>query len=303
MISEKLKARFCKDCGIPIKLFREPYFMDRLVLLNDMYGSVGKWYDFISELEGYEDEKDFLDYCDKVVNIVIEHIKSTDGFQDFNCLDMNKFSRKVEYPKSDIYKDCNCDKMYISIDMKKANFSALRYYDSSIFNNKSTWEDFIGVFTKSKYIAGSKYIRQVIFGNCNSKRQGVYERYLMLMLLDKIKETSIISDSDIVSVTNDEIVIDVTSCEDSEVILSSLNKVIEAQDVPFHVSLFKLQKLYNVGYLRKFNDGTYDIKGVDMNYVPMVVRLLNGQAITDDDMVFMNNKVLCKYLECPISTI
>ena len=35
-ISTKLKERFCTDCNIPIKIFKEPYFMDRLELLNDL---------------------------------------------------------------------------------------------------------------------------------------------------------------------------------------------------------------------------------------------------------------------------
>ena len=29
-ISEKLRERFCKDCNIPLKLFKEPYFTGRL---------------------------------------------------------------------------------------------------------------------------------------------------------------------------------------------------------------------------------------------------------------------------------
>lgn len=32
-ISNRAKERFCKDCNIPIRLFQEPYFLDRIKLL------------------------------------------------------------------------------------------------------------------------------------------------------------------------------------------------------------------------------------------------------------------------------
>lgn len=34
-ISNRAKERFCKDCNIPIRLFQEPYFLDRIKLFDD----------------------------------------------------------------------------------------------------------------------------------------------------------------------------------------------------------------------------------------------------------------------------
>ena len=46
---------------------------------------------------------------------------------------------------------------YLSnIDMRKANFSALKDYDRSIFRNADTWEEFIGRYTENKHIINSK---------------------------------------------------------------------------------------------------------------------------------------------------
>ena len=47
-----------------------------------------------------------------------------------------------------------------------------------------TWEEFISKFTENKHIINSKYIRQVILGNCNPKRHITYEKYLMNEVLD-----------------------------------------------------------------------------------------------------------------------
>ena len=50
---------------------------------------------------------------------------------------MNQYSIKhVGLPSKDIFKPSNDNKLFISIDMKKANFSALRYYDKSLFRGE-----------------------------------------------------------------------------------------------------------------------------------------------------------------------
>ena len=36
-VSEKLKERFCKDCNIPLRLYKEPYFTERLQLYDSYY--------------------------------------------------------------------------------------------------------------------------------------------------------------------------------------------------------------------------------------------------------------------------
>lgn len=42
-VSTKLKERFCKDCNIPLRLYQEPYFMDRLKLYDKFYGTMDKY--------------------------------------------------------------------------------------------------------------------------------------------------------------------------------------------------------------------------------------------------------------------
>ena len=50
-ITPKLKERFCKDCNIPLKIYEEPYFTDRLKLYDLFYQSIHKWNVFKSELK------------------------------------------------------------------------------------------------------------------------------------------------------------------------------------------------------------------------------------------------------------
>ena len=52
-VSVRAKERFCKDCNIPIRLFQEPYFTDRLKLFDKFYGTLEKWNIFLDELQKY----------------------------------------------------------------------------------------------------------------------------------------------------------------------------------------------------------------------------------------------------------
>lgn len=58
-VSVKAKERFCKDCNIPLRLFQEPYFADRLELYDRFYGTLSKWELFEKELEKYHCEQDY----------------------------------------------------------------------------------------------------------------------------------------------------------------------------------------------------------------------------------------------------
>lgn len=41
-LTRKLKERFCMDCKLPIKIFDEPYFMDRVQLMDPWYDTIRK---------------------------------------------------------------------------------------------------------------------------------------------------------------------------------------------------------------------------------------------------------------------
>ena len=256
VISNKLKERFCKDCNIPLRLFHEPYFTDRLKLYDKYYNTLSKWDLFVEELQKYNCEQDYFEEYNRVKDAAINDIKKSDGFQRFNEEDMNKYSAKyTNLPSKDIFKPSNDGKLFISIDMKKANFSVLKHYDSDIFGKAETWEEFIGKYTSNKHIINSKYIRQVILGNCNPKRQATYEKYIMGQVLEILIDVEKIGYflNEIVFFSNDEIVIDMeeyVNCLSNRKITES--KIKEYFDVPFKVELFYLRKINGTnGYYKE----------------------------------------------------
>lgn len=308
VISNKLKERFCKDCNIPLRLFHEPYFTDRLKLYDKYYNTLSKWDLFVEELQKYNCEQDYFEEYNRVKDAAINDIKKSDGFQRFNEEDMNKYSAKyTNLPSKDIFKPSNDGKLFISIDMKKANFSVLKHYDSDIFGKAETWEEFIGKYTSNKHIINSKYIRQVILGNCNPKRQATYEKYIMGQVLEILIDVEKIGYflNEIVFFSNDEIVIDMeeyVNCLSNRKITES--KMKEYFDVPFKVELFYLRKINGTnGYykeiIKTLDEREYEFKCLDSYMLPFVLRKFQNQEITESDKVFYHEGMLSKFIEVP----
>lgn len=305
-VSEKLKERFCKDCNIPLRLYKEPYFMDRLQLYDSYYNALDKWNIFVRELDKYKCEQDYLEEYNRVKNAAINDIKISDGYKRFNEEDMNKYTVKYkDLPGKDIFKTSNNGKLFISIDMRKANFSALKFYNRSIFDNADTWEKFIERYTEDKHIVNSKYIRQVILGNCNPKRQVTYEKYLMGLVLEVLIDELGYSASDIAFFSNDEIVIDMGKYEDC----IRKRELIEWQikgyfNIPFRIELFYLRKITGTnGYykeiVKNIIEREYEFKCLNNYVLPFVLRKFNGEEVTENDKVFYHEGLLSKFIEIP----
>ena len=199
-----LKKKFCKDCGIPISVYDNPYFYQRLQILDPIYNGIKKFMMFCSELEQFENEQEYFAYYNQVKDSVIDSIKSKDAYLKFI---QGTYEVHTVYDKRNLYVEDNNEKAFISIDMKKANFSALNHYSDDIFDHCNCWEEFISRFTNNNHIISSKYIRQVIMGACNPGKQIQYERFLMSKLLNHIVES--LPMAKVFSLGDDEIILSV----------------------------------------------------------------------------------------------
>lgn len=310
LIRKKLKERFCKDHNIPIKIFEEPYFSERLQLFAKLKPAIISDYkEFNEEVKKYTNPQDYFEEYKKIQNEAINFIKNTLEFQDFNETDINFFAKQIpqNLPAKNLYHTSNSGKTFISIDMKQANFNALKQYcktkfdNNKIFGNTETWEKFIEKFTDSKHIAKSKYIRQIILGNCNPKRQQTYEKYLMSRLYKTIREqfSKKFYKDRLVFFSNDEIVFDVTDVEPKELISHRLENIVGNLEVPFKVQLFELQKIQGTdGFIKKSED-VIEPKCIDATLYPVILRKIFREAIQENDKVFLFNDLKAKLIDLP----
>lgn len=301
-ITDKLKQRFCKDQKLPIQIYTSPYFEERLKLMNKL----DTYIDFIMFINNtFETTEDYFEYYNNLKDTMINYIKDSEAYKLLQTEDMNKYSRKHALRQSDVYKESNIGKTFFSIDMQKANFSALVKFGKNTntkFFDSFNYDDFIKSFTHHNYFKSSKYIRQVIFGNCNPKRQVTYESYLMDNLLEELISNNIISIDDIYSLCSDEIIIEVKNENTSVDIIRLIEFCNSFTEFPIKTEYFKLGKIVNTNaYIKEsiFN-GSYSLKCVNALEAPFIYRFLNDNgAYKDSDLVFIHEGKLAKFLECP----
>lgn len=305
-ISPKLKQRFCKDMGIPISIYKEPYFESRIKLYDSQYNTVSKYKSFIELVKDFETEQDYFEYYNKLKDNIINYLGEQEGIKRLKEDDMNKYKIKNEgFPKKDIYKETNDGKTFLSIDMIKANFSSLKHYDENIFGGDISYEDFIGRFTSYDYFKNSKYLRQVVFGNHSPKRQVSYEKYLMDKVVTELLK--VVPKENIVFFSNDEIVIELNEEElkDNEYIekiREIIMDFIKKENIQLREEIFRLKKISGTdGYVKKFIDNNKkdEFKCLDSLTLPFVLRAYLGEDIKEEDKVFYYEGKLARLIEVP----
>lgn len=301
MNSISLKKRFCKDCNLPIVVYDNPYFYERLQTIDVLFNCIYKFDVFCLELQRFASEQDYFEYYNKIKDSVIEFIKAKD---EYNSFINDDYSVESIVPKRNIYIEDNDNKAFVSIDMKKANFSAIKHYSPEIFDGADTWEQFVSKFTDSQHIIHSKYIRQVILGACNPKKQIRYEHYLMNILCEHI--TNVIPNISIYSLGEDEIIISVpreygAGCGFS---LSELKKAVDSCPLNIgqlvKVEMFELYKIESTdGYAKIYNNNFNDIefKCLNAEIFHQIIKHYLGKPITENDLVFYHDGKLAKFLE------
>ena len=105
VITEKLKERFCKDFNLPIKVYSEPYFSQRLSLFDKHYDCVKKYTRFVELVDRLGGEQYYFEYYNKVKDLAITYLNENEAMRYFSQEeDMSKYAlRHTGLPKRDIY--------------------------------------------------------------------------------------------------------------------------------------------------------------------------------------------------------
>ena len=314
-ITPVLRERFCKDLQLPIKIFTDPYFMERLELYDKHFDCLNKYNNFIEMLEGFEDEQSYFEAYNALKESVIQYLLAKPEFVFFSQEeDMSKFTiPNRSLPKNSIYKQTLINKHFVSFDLCKGNFTALRHYNSKIFDDCETYEEFMGKFTTNQHFIESKYIRQVIFGTTNPKRQVKYEEFLMNQVLDKI--LTVFDIKNVVYFSTDEIVVELNEpiAENSEIAKFISKTVNECNETGIRVraEVFELTHIAHLDayvkrvYFKVFNSDGKKIKNSDIMVIknatnltmPYVIRYLYNLPPSENDNVFIYEGRLAKFID------
>jgi hypothetical protein len=228
--------------------------------------------------------------------------------------------------KKDVYNMSNINKCFLSVDMKSGNFTALRDTCPSIFIDPLedgrilNWYEFVKQFTKSEFLAKSKYFRELIFGMTGfiGKANILQEIYMDKIhnIIDEWSKSNL--DIELKMKAGDELVYEI---KDTELFLSKLDSLKERigkDDLnKLHFRLFKVNSVDEKPYFVKtfiYNTDWFDelgilkesskltlkdkieFKKVPKYFMPQVIKWYNKEQIQDEDLIFMHEGIMAKYL-------
>ena len=314
--NRELVNRFISDYKLPITMNKEKYFFYFIELYEDKFKSLTKWkalWDMIDSRYDGDANKFLKDYYQIRDNIIVS-MGENFAFQDFNTMKLDKFN-VTDRPKvttNNVYNGENLGKVFLSIDLRKANFQALKYVNKDIVLCADTYEGFIGKYTDLQYVKESKYTRQVIFGKRNPARQITIEKYLINEAW-KVYKKNFPHDSCICSLSNDEIVINTCMSKESKLILAGrcadIKRFIKEElglEVSVEYYFLEGYQLYckesgnprNTFYT-KTNLVTDEIElvCVPAPYYALTYKLFNNIPTEEEDYHFIYEGIDCRFME------
>jgi len=157
------------------------YFEYYLLVLDLYLPASQRWKEFLEEFEIYY-KNDISSLKNEITKVMLD----VSSFFE-KSVEISKF-KNISCSKSgnlnSLYNSLRHDKRFMSIDIRKSNYTILSMNTSNIFNGNN-WETFLGSFTKSKFLLGSKYFRECIFGKCGLTEKTVNLSYQHLKNIQK----------------------------------------------------------------------------------------------------------------------
>lgn len=313
--SKELCKRFVDDTRLPIPAVNTA---DRLQYYLDLYQ---KDYNAMTLYENMCDEIDidyggdqyaFMQAFYDARKKMIDDIQENPKYKEFINYDMSVYGICDELkniPKGDIYNATNVGKWFISVDLKKANFQAMKYFSKELVLNEDSYDGYVSRYTTSEYMVTSKHTRQIVFGQTNPGRQITIEKHLMSKLYENLSyDRECIK---VVRFNNDEIVfeiLNVNNCGNafdqcnylssiSEIFSKSVEDACSKTSIEASTTMFQLKamclhslktdKFRRLNYLLfTTNDLDMKFKSVPLVYNSIIYKLFNGMALTKDDYYF-----------------
>jgi len=316
-----LAVRFVSDFSLPISVIDAESFGYFLDLFEGTHSARSLWLRLWEEVDSKFGglASAFLEDYYRVRELVIQTVSRSDAYERFNSMDMSVFSfPKVGVSSNSVYNGENIGCAFVSIDMSKANFQALRYVDKEIVLGAGSWDEFIRKFTDSDYIAESKYFRQVVFGQMNPKRHITVEKYIMWKVYGLVKDEILKDGEEIVSFCNDELVCRLP-CAPSPVGMLRWDGVAgmvkERFGIDVKVDIFTLDAyrlkvkgsgkpmdlFYGLYHSKRDEFGGVDCwrtyKSIPSTFAAITYKLLAGKEVEELDTHFYYEHVNCKFTD------
>lgn len=313
--------RFIKDFLLPFPVADPEYIFYYVNLFDEVYHSKEKYDMYLTLFNKLGGDENFFLYSKEIQEAALNKIKNSPAYDSFIHDTCDLFSGykwlATNVPKGQVYKGINDGKKFLSIDLVKANYQALKYYTRNILDlpaneddlilGTNSFDEFIRKFTEEEYFMKAKKFRQVIFGNMNPKRQQTIQKYIINEILAYLFTNNLIPKENLKDYTSDEIVFEITNI-DIQDILDDLKWLQSEMKIDLHLDIYTLKWLKKKGdnenskegfFVREFDDGRIDFKGIENSLMPQVYKHYKGMFdLREEDLLFYaSNGMLARYVK------
>ena len=309
-MNKKLRLRFIDDLSYPVSVVEDPYFDYQLSLCP---GGVEDWERLKEGIEKeYEGNPElFLQAYYEVREKMIQDLQGSERFKDAVVPEVD---RKEVARSKDIYNEeyAGRKKVYVSIDLKKANVQAFAHTDPELFgwNGEDVeevwqadvlWKNFVVKHTgKEKkvlrwYCEKSKYLRQVVFGNVKPKKQIGIEKW---MVWEQAKEfMKVYPEASLVMASADEVIFEMEE-EPGKLVtrvpwVDTKIQPFKLTSIPFETGSGNTIRIYK---REMIGTGKVDYKCIPRNYYPQIWCLLNGEECKEEGLAFYYEKEIACFI-------
>lgn len=305
-LSKEILSRFAKDYGLPIQPVESEHFLKSLKFLSESapeFEKIGTQLQWLQDaVSNLGSESAFLDYSKNLIDRVIAKVRETNEYK-FLC-ESALTTKHVSLQKIEVYSMANVGHTFISIDLKSANFNSLRWFSAKMFDGYETFSDYLKEFTDLKYFQESKYLRQVVFGHLEPKKQVVIQKNLMISISELISKEFDIAIGDIKSVGTDELVILVDPNDAGEFVRSIESKIAYSNKSLAEIIKVEAFTLASINgrkmFVKEYLDGSKEFKAIPHNVFLQAFKRYYGLEINQADLMFEHDGHLAYYSEAII---
>lgn len=123
----ELRRVFLKEFNIPFNIVEDPFFDYYINYYEEDFGSLTKWNRLKAELSNYDSIEDYFNEYYSIRDKAILFLKDNKRIAVFDeVFNVKKF---FDYSSINLYNQENVGRYFIQIDLKKANFQAIKFID------------------------------------------------------------------------------------------------------------------------------------------------------------------------------
>lgn len=290
--SNFLRKKFVEDNSLPIRVYQSPYFEYFLELYKEQFNLEEKLKDFNKALNQFNGDQELLQKEWYRIKDAIENdIKSSEAYNKIKN-GIPNYSKINNLPNSNPFKETYVGYSVVSVDIKTANYSSLKYFDSKLVLDTKNYYELISKYTDLDYFKNSKIFRQLVFEPLQAKSQAMIQREMTDKITSHIlKEEETIKFAHHVS--SDELVLFFEKTSDLMSLEHSIKDIIQKHELSdyFKVEAFNIDVLINDCFIKTTGDGKKQLKNTPAIIYPQCFKKMNNLTIEENDLIFYEPSV------------